>query len=182
MRSINAYWVHLIDASPAYAWPFVVLLLVFCFRIQVKELIKYLEIKITKDAVLLKLSHPAMPASDDLGTSSASSPSDSASDKTPHIFWAGHDLMFTLSALQSGEKDYVIFGLRQSRHHLEKAGLVEENTLKCLEELAASTQKIPDSEWTLIRREEIFLDVKRIRNQLQSYLRAKYPAYQPREK
>ncbi len=184
MYRINLYALKLIEVSPGYAWPLVALIAVLVFRKDISVLIKRI-VSFAADwkggRLHVALDYPKRVKDENtpklIATTSITKLD---AEKAPNIFWAGHDLMFTMDALLRGDVGVINFGLAQSLHHIKEADLGEPSVQQVLQKLLDETITMQDHDWDVETRERVFVEVRGVRDALQQYLRQAYPTYSSR--
>jgi hypothetical protein len=87
--------------------------------------------------------------------------------KTGNLYWLANDIMWTIDALLRGAPgNAIVYGLRQSLHHLRELGLEESSYGNWLVRMYGAAGKLLESEWTPDIRNQYALDLRRLSDQL----------------
>jgi hypothetical protein len=79
----------------------------------------------------------------------ASSPALGGWKKAANVFWLGHDLLWSKSAASSwGNRERILHGLRQSKHHASEVGLSDTDAYRRLESVDLAVRKMGDADLT----------------------------------
>lgn len=88
-------------------------------------------------------------------------------ERVGHLYWLGHDLMWTVDALSRlAPKRYIVHGLRQSRHHMSGLGLENTQIHRSLSELFDLASETVDSEYSDEFRERLISAISRMIHQV----------------
>jgi len=69
--------------------------------------------------------------------------------KVANFFWLGHDLSWTAGAARSwGNRDRILHGLRQCKHHASEVGLANATPCRDLDNLDLAVRKMTDADLT----------------------------------
>jgi hypothetical protein len=94
-------------------------------------------------------------------------------EKTGNIYWLGHDLMWTAQvSLRGAGKNQIIYGLKQSLHHLKSIDLKDKLPEKELLDLLITIENYLDTQIDSEVRGRIAGDVDHILDEVGAYMEA----------
>jgi len=141
----------------AVAWPFVVFCLLITFKSDIRELLKRLreaEFPWGKTRffrhgdIPIDAQRPGLEAK---SVGKAEQPKENSIkwSNSGNLFWASHDLMWTIDALlRDATKETIGYGLRQSLHHVRALGFAGLPIESKLAELTARAESTLEQDWT----------------------------------
>lgn len=159
---------------PGIAWPLVVAGALYYFREEIMELLsRFDRIRAKKgDLEMIFDRGSSIDVSQVTNAKQIAHP-----NNVPNIFWAGHDLIFVMFSLSERQIASVKFGLIQSIHHLNAAGIGDGTAQKNLQKILDRVLRMPSEEWDDETRRQILYEVVEVRNYLQAYFKIAYPGY-----
>lgn len=100
--------------------------------------------------------------------------------KVASTFWLAHDLIWTIDVMLRGApKQYIIYGLRQSLHHITEIGLSESSFGSKLKRLNEIAEESIESDWTEEKRHSVATDLFSLRDELGALVKLEQPDYRP---
>ena len=187
----------LIRAGAAFIWSLAAIAVVFLFKNEIRELLGRL--KKFKGWGLEGAFHdrpsngyPGLPqdipqeapSTEELAVSTASEQPTSDSAKwgnSGNLFWAGHDLMFTIDVLLRGApRESIAQGLRQSLHHVRQLDFEDNDVESRLAQLKNDADRLVDKDWTQERRVSYAQKLQEIIWEIGSRANNHQPGFDPR--
>jgi hypothetical protein len=99
-------------------------------------------------------------------------------DKSGNLFWASHDLMWTIDALLTGApRETIGYGLRQSLHHIQALGFDGSPIESRLAKLKARAEETTD--WTPSLRSSYATALASIKDAIGDLASANQPDFDP---
>jgi hypothetical protein len=185
----------LISIVKILSWPVVVLVfgiavLIVC-KEQIRSLIERLR-KVSKDTIQFgdspidRPSQEAPPETRSEPATRVEQPEDQTINwnKSGHLFWVGHDLMWTIDVLlRSASRDTIVHGLRQSLHHARSLGFINTPIESRLARLKADAESSLEQDWTPPQRNNYANELRAIVGYIASLATANQPDFEssPRE-
>jgi hypothetical protein len=98
--------------------------------------------------------------------------------KVANVFWLGHDLHWARTAANSwGNRERILHGLRQSKHHASEIGLAGTKACQDLENLNSSVTKMADGDLTIQSRPGIAARVDGLLQAFSDLAKAQQPEF-----
>ena len=101
--------------------------------------------------------------------------------KAADVFWLGHDLHWTRTAANSwGNRERILHGLRQSKHHASEIGLTDTKASQDLENLNLTVTRMTDGDLTTQSRPGMAAKVDGLLQAFGNLAKAQQPGFRPR--
>jgi len=173
----------------ALCWPLLVLVFVWLFKNDIRGLVKRLvKAELPGSAFEFgdaSIDKPVQQPSPEPKTESVAKAKQPKRDSirwgnSGNLFWAGHDLMWTIDVLLRGApREKIAYGLKQSLHHVSSLGLVGPPIESRLARLKAEADSTLQKDWTPSLRNEYARELTSLINDIGKRADANQVDYEP---
>jgi len=181
------------DIIKIIIWPFVVLVLGILFLLLFKKSIEKLinrvtEIRINKTIIGFGKSLADKEIQPELATIKDEQLSTKLKDKinwnkSGTLYWLGHDLMWTIDVLlRGGQREDIIYGLKQSLHHASSLGFQGTAIENWLKELKTEAENSLPKDWTGLKRNNYAIRLTNIKRFIGIIAESAQPDFEPKPK
>lgn len=172
---------QLVSIISAVAWPLAVLVIVFGLRAEVRSVLKRTESAKLPGGTEISFGKSAA----DLRSASKGRRKLEAGEvgknewgNSANTYWLGHDIMWTIDAvLRGATRDDIIYGLRQSLHHLREVGLTDSPFAQELDALVGQAIETEEAEWTIGLRQLFSADLRRLSDRIGAVAEYQHPEF-----
>jgi hypothetical protein len=162
-------WNQIAEIIKGLAWPVTVLSLAWILRHEVRAVIGRMESAKLPGGAEISFGRASIDNLQERRSAAVTSPATTLGEwtKTGNTYWLGHDIMWTIDViLRNAPGSTILYGLRQSVHHLNQLELADSSSGIQLKRLYEKAKNVLESEWTAELRNQYSVDLRRISDQI----------------